>query len=77
MEFHAFCFALPHLLYLFLQEQGDLFLVGDSRNEEENNRLKKFLDNFEQVLRLEKKVHLILDDPTGNSYIQVRFGKFF
>ncbi|KAK6107463.1 ZPR1 zinc-finger domain family protein [Brugia pahangi] len=53
-----------------LKEQGDFFLVGDSRSEAENDRMKNFLDNFEQILLLRKKVHLILDDPTGNSYIQ-------
>ncbi|VDK83725.1 unnamed protein product, partial [Onchocerca ochengi] len=51
-------------------EQGDFFLIGDSRSEAENQQMKKLLDNFEQILRLQKKVHLVLDDPTGNSYIQ-------
>uniref|UniRef100_A0A8R1TWC2 Zinc finger ZPR1-type domain-containing protein n=1 Tax=Onchocerca volvulus TaxID=6282 RepID=A0A8R1TWC2_ONCVO len=53
-----------------LKEQGDFFLIGDSRSEAENQQMKKLLDNFEQILRLQKKVHLVLDDPTGNSYIQ-------
>ncbi|EFO18780.1 Zpr1-PA [Loa loa] len=53
-----------------LKEQRDFFLVGDSRSETENDRMKSFLDNFEQILRLRKKVRLVLDDPTGNSYIQ-------
>uniref|UniRef100_A0A915PQZ4 Zinc finger ZPR1-type domain-containing protein n=1 Tax=Setaria digitata TaxID=48799 RepID=A0A915PQZ4_9BILA len=53
-----------------LKEMGGLFLVGDSRSETEKEQMKKFLDNFEQILQLRKKVHLVLDDPTGNSYIQ-------
>ncbi|CAG9529947.1 unnamed protein product [Cercopithifilaria johnstoni] len=53
-----------------LKEQGEFFLVGDSKSETENEQMKKFLDNFEQILRLRKKVRLVLDDPAGNSYIQ-------
>ncbi|KAL3984948.1 ZPR1 zinc-finger domain family protein [Acanthocheilonema viteae] len=53
-----------------LKEQGSFFLVGDSKSEAENEQMKKFLDNFEQILQLRKKVCLVLDDPTGNSYIQ-------
>uniref|UniRef100_A0A0R3RJ70 Zinc finger protein ZPR1 n=1 Tax=Elaeophora elaphi TaxID=1147741 RepID=A0A0R3RJ70_9BILA len=53
-----------------LKEQGGFFLVGDSKSEAENEQMKKFLENFERILRLQKKVHLVLDDPTGNSYIQ-------
>ncbi|MCP9262753.1 Zinc finger protein ZPR1 [Dirofilaria immitis] len=46
------------------------FLIGDSRSEAESEQMKKLLENFDSILRLQKKVHLVLDDPTGNSYIQ-------
>ncbi|VDM99415.1 unnamed protein product [Thelazia callipaeda] len=52
-----------------LKEQASFFL-GDSNSEAEIEQMSKFLENFDQILRLEKKVHLVLDDPTGNSYIQ-------
>lgn len=52
------------------QEQGR-FLLGDSADREENEAMRKFLDNFESIMKLEKKVHIVLDDPTGNSYVQV------
>ncbi|VDN26650.1 unnamed protein product [Gongylonema pulchrum] len=52
-----------------LKEQGQFFL-GDSTGDEDAKRMQEFLDKFEQILQFKMKIHLVLDDPTGNSYIQ-------
>ncbi|KHN81309.1 Zinc finger protein ZPR1 -like protein [Toxocara canis] len=52
-----------------LKEQGS-FMLGDSADSQDKSRMSKFLEKFDAVLALKKKVHLILDDPAGNSYIQ-------
>ncbi|KAF9126057.1 hypothetical protein BGX30_000183 [Mortierella sp. GBA39] len=44
---------------------------GESENEPERRRVfTKFLDKLEQVISLQIKSTLILDDPLGNSYLQ-------
>ncbi|KAG9061217.1 nucleolar zinc-finger protein [Linnemannia hyalina] len=44
---------------------------GESENEPERRRVfTKFLDKLEQVMSLQIKSTLILDDPLGNSYLQ-------
>ncbi|KAJ1350091.1 hypothetical protein KIN20_005805 [Parelaphostrongylus tenuis] len=32
--------------------------------------MEKFLEQFDEILALKRCVTLVLDDPTGNSYIQ-------
>lgn len=46
-------------------------MFGDSLDPERKNHLRKFMERFEKVLEGRVKVTLILDDPAGNSYIQV------
>ncbi|MFH4974428.1 hypothetical protein AB6A40_001137 [Gnathostoma spinigerum] len=46
------------------------FLLGDSASNEESDKFANFLREFDDILSLKRKVHLILDDPAGNSYIQ-------
>lgn len=53
-----------------------MHMFGDSQEPDKKKRLKKFLKEFEKVLQGEKKITLILDDPAGNSYIQVFFFVF-
>lgn len=54
-----------------LAEQSGMFF--DSQNEEQKTRMNAFFDKLDKVLRNEMEVTLILDDPTGNSYIQSLF----
>lgn len=46
-------------------------MFGDSEGVDRKKRFKKFLKEFDKILEGEKKITLILDDPAGNSYIQV------
>uniref|UniRef100_A0A914ZJY0 Zinc finger ZPR1-type domain-containing protein n=1 Tax=Parascaris univalens TaxID=6257 RepID=A0A914ZJY0_PARUN len=52
-----------------LKEQGS-FLLGDSADSQDKHKMSEFLENFDAILSLKKKAHLVLDDPAGNSYIQ-------
>ncbi|VDN53472.1 unnamed protein product [Dracunculus medinensis] len=52
-----------------LKEQ-ESFIIGDSRDIDDKSNMANFLTKFDSILTLEKRVHLILDDPAGNSYIQ-------
>uniref|UniRef100_A0A914S212 Zinc finger ZPR1-type domain-containing protein n=1 Tax=Parascaris equorum TaxID=6256 RepID=A0A914S212_PAREQ len=51
------------------EEQGS-FLLGDSADSQDKHKMSEFLENFDAILSLKKKAHLVLDDPAGNSYIQ-------
>ncbi|CRL00346.1 CLUMA_CG013619, isoform A [Clunio marinus] len=51
-----------------LAEQSAMF--GDSADRECQNRMDRFLDQFNEVLSGSKMITVILDDPTGNSYVQ-------
>ncbi|CAI9722530.1 zinc finger protein ZPR1 [Octopus vulgaris] len=47
------------------------FCFGDSAEEETKAKMNEFSNNISQIISGEKlNVHLILDDPAGNSYIQ-------
>ncbi|KJH43932.1 ZPR1 zinc finger domain protein, partial [Dictyocaulus viviparus] len=47
------------------------FFVGDSVSSSERKDMKQFLEKFDDLLALKQPATLILDDPAGNSYIQV------
>lgn len=51
-------------------------MFGDSEGVDRKKRFKKFLKEFDKILEGEKKITLILDDPAGNSYIQVIVSHF-
>lgn len=46
-------------------------MFGDSKTDESRARMEEFLQRLEQVLEGKFRVTLVLDDPAGNSYIQV------
>ncbi|XP_068097024.1 zinc finger protein ZPR1 [Hyperolius riggenbachi] len=46
------------------------FTLGDSSVSETKEKLKEFGKKIDQILEGKMKVHLILDDPAGNSYLQ-------
>ncbi|VDK55058.1 unnamed protein product [Anisakis simplex] len=52
-----------------LEQQGS-FMLGDSALPEANTTMSEFLQRFDEMIALKRKVHLVLDDPAGNSYIQ-------
>ena len=52
-------------------QKSSCFFFGDSATVEETQRLNNFFNRFEDVLSLKSPAHVVLDDPAGNSYIQV------
>ena len=49
------------------------FSIGDSAENSYSNRMAEFIDKLEKIRTGEMLgVTLILDDPCGNSYLQVR-----
>lgn len=51
-----------------LTEQMSLF--KDSQDPQTRQKLNTFVEEFEDILASKRKITLVLDDPTGNSYIQ-------
>jgi zinc finger protein len=49
--------------------QGTLFV--DSTSDEIKNRISIFIAELDAVLEGNREITLVLDDPAGNSYIQV------
>ncbi len=48
------------------------FTFGDSETKDKAQRMKELLDNIELIQKGQKlDVTVILDDPSGNSYLQV------
>lgn len=52
------------------QLEGDGIMFHDSSDEISKQRLRSFLEKFQNVLNLQVKSTLVLDDPAGNSYVQ-------
>jgi len=52
--------------------QGSVFV--DTGDAEVKNRVAKFVAELDMVLEGNKEVTLVLDDPAGNSYVQVTTG---
>nr|XP_060643003.1 zinc finger protein ZPR1 isoform X2 [Anolis sagrei ordinatus] len=46
------------------------FTLGDSSNPDRTEKLHAFGRKLQQILDGQLKVHLVLDDPAGNSYLQ-------
>ena len=54
---------------------GGALAVGDSATAESKERLIKFKDELTKMIEGEKlPFTVVLDDPTGNSYLQVKSG---
>lgn len=47
------------------------FYSGDSQSDDVIDKTKQFFCKFDKILSCEMSVDIILDDPAGNSYIQV------
>lgn len=55
-----------------LTSQGTMFI--DSADDETKNRVSKFVAQLDMILEGNKEITLVMDDPAGNSYVQVRNG---
>jgi C4-type Zn-finger protein len=45
--------------------------MGDSSTEDERNKFKELIERMGKFIYLEEECTMILDDSSGNSYIQV------
>lgn len=52
-----------------LQDQGQAFV--DSQESSKTNRMYEFLVKLSSVIEGKEEVTIIMDDPAGNSYVQV------
>lgn len=52
-------------------ERQSSFFMGDSAPEEEKQKFKELMDKLKRGLELKEKITIVLDDPAGNSYLQV------
>ena len=46
-------------------------MVGDSQDPEKKIKLETFMEKFENLLEVKTSFTVVLDDPAGNSYVQV------
>ncbi|KAI0225047.1 Zinc finger protein ZPR1 [Lamellibrachia satsuma] len=64
-------------LILSIKEQlgsHNPFLIGDSSSQDVKGRIKEFCKKLDKIAKGEMlNIHLILDDPAGNSYLQNPF----
>lgn len=59
-------------LSCFQLHGGTSFVMGDSAVAGRRNRLGDFVNELDQVITGKRlNVHIELDDPSGNSYLQV------
>lgn len=47
------------------------FMFGDSQDGKSKERLEQFIKKLDSVLAGEYPITIVLDDPAGNSYVQV------
>lgn len=47
------------------------FFTGDSADQSDRAAMDRLMQKFENALSLTEPITVILDDPAGNSYIQV------
>lgn len=53
-----------------LQVTKNPFTLGDSSSPGQMEKLQEFSQKLDQILEGKMKVHLVLNDPAGNSYLQ-------
>lgn len=46
------------------------FTLGDSSSPDQTKKLQEFNQKLDQIVEGTMKVHFIMDDPAGNSYLQ-------
>ncbi|XP_008319258.1 zinc finger protein ZPR1 [Cynoglossus semilaevis] len=46
------------------------FMCGDSHSKEQMKKMTEFAEKLDKIIAGEMAVHLVLDDPVGNSYLQ-------
>ncbi|KAH8400465.1 hypothetical protein KR222_000955 [Zaprionus bogoriensis] len=69
---HALCgrFTTVEGLLVAMREQLDGTFFHDSADEPSKQQLQRFLDSFDEVLKLQRVITLVLQDPAGNTYVQ-------
>lgn len=62
-------------LYENLRDTVNTFYEGDSQPEDVIHKTNSFLDKLNKIKTCEFPVDIILNDPAGNSYVQVTVKK--
>ncbi|XP_022234161.1 zinc finger protein ZPR1 [Drosophila obscura] len=69
---HALCgrFTTIEGLLVAMRDQLDGTFFHDSADEKTKSKMDTFLETFDAVMKLEKVLTLVLEDPAGNTYVQ-------
>ncbi|XP_034489840.1 zinc finger protein ZPR1 [Drosophila innubila] len=69
---HALCgrFTTVEGLLVAMREQLDGTIFHDSADEPSKQKMQRFLNTFDDVLKLQEVITLVLQDPAGNTYVQ-------
>ncbi|EDV92458.1 zinc finger protein ZPR1 [Drosophila grimshawi] len=69
---HALCgrFTTVEGLLVAMREQLDGTFFHDSADEPSKQQMQRFLDKYDDVLKMESSITLVLEDPAGNTYVQ-------
>lgn len=69
---HALCgrFTTVEGLLVAMREQLDGTFFHDSADEPSKQQMQRFLDTFDDVIKLKRIITLVLQDPAGNTYVQ-------
>ncbi|ALC49477.1 Zpr1, partial [Drosophila busckii] len=69
---HALCgrFTTVEGLLVAMRDQIDCTLFHDSADDGSKQKMDTFLQTFEDVLKLQRVITLVLEDPAGNTYVQ-------
>ncbi|KAL7745459.1 hypothetical protein ACLKA6_015465 [Drosophila palustris] len=69
---HALCgrFTTVEGLLVAMREQLDGTMFHDSADEPSKQNMQRFLNTFDNVLKMKEVITLVLTDPAGNTYVQ-------
>ncbi|XP_009331193.1 PREDICTED: apolipoprotein A-V-like [Pygoscelis adeliae] len=64
--------CLPERVGPLLQVERNPFTLGDSSRPSKTEKLREFVGKLHEIAEGKTKAHFIMDDPAGNSYLQVQ-----
>lgn len=69
---HALCgrFTTVEGLLVAMRDQLDGTVFHDSADDNTKQQMERFLNTFDDIMKLERVITLVLEDPAGNTYVQ-------
>ncbi|KAH8283311.1 hypothetical protein KR054_000607 [Drosophila jambulina] len=69
---HALCgrFTTVEGLLVAMRDQLDGTFFHDSADDTTKEQMQRFLNTFDDIMKLERIITLVLEDPAGNTYVQ-------